>query len=198
MTPDRSGDNNSQLPYIIESARRGEQGEVFTLEMEGVKAVMAWFDEERHFFGAYWPDLSQLPTDFFTKAQAVVDRLAHLPDIPAGKGNSGTIQYAFEDDDPDRWETRRLDIDSFSPIEEWDTRKVVFARYNTPLADFSVEQWGLNGSLVGAFLTHVDRTDELAQFIVDNCGSPITLEAVRELLDKAAKSAQTNLFQLTR
>ena len=198
MTPDRSGNNNSQLSYVIESARRGEKVEVFTLEVEGVKAVMAWFDEERHIFGAYWPDLSQSPTDFFTSAQALVDSLAQLPEMSAGKDHSGFIEYAFEDDRDERTEPRRLDMESFSPIEGWDKQKVVFARFNTPLADFSVEEGGLNGSQVGAFLTHVGKTEEFAKFIVSNSGNPVTTQAVKELLDKAAEPAQTNLFQLTR
>ena len=197
MTPDRTGNNQSPLPYIIESARKGEDVEVFTLEVEGKKAVMAWFDKERHIFGAYWPDLSQSPVDFFTKAQALVDRLGQLPDIPAGIGYSGFIIYAFEDEDSNRHKPRRVDMQSFSPPEEWDTRRVVFARYNTPLAHFSVEEMG-DGRLGGEFITHVGKTEEFSQFVVDNNGNPLTLGAVSELLDKAAKSAQTNLFQLTR
>ena len=197
MTPDRTGDNRSSLPYIIESTKRGENVEVFTLEVEGKKAVMAWFDKERHIFGAYWPELSQSPTDFFTKAQDLVDRLGQLPGIPDGIGYSGFIIYAFKDENPDRHEPRRIDMQSFSPPEEWDTRRVVFARYNSPLAHFSVEEIGDN-RLGGAFITHVCKTKEFAQFVVDSNGNPLTVEAVQELLDKASEPAHTSLFQSTR
>ena len=88
-------------------------------------------------------------------------------------------------------------MQSFSPREEWDTRRVVFARYNSPLAHFSVEDMR-DGRLGGAFVTHVGKTEEFAEFVVDNNSNPLTVEAVQELLDKVSQPAQTSLFQSNR
>ena len=55
-----------------------------------------------------------------------------------------------------------------------------------------------DGHLGGAFITHVGKTEEFAQFVVDNNGNPLTVEAVQELLDKASEPAHTSLFQSTR
>jgi len=148
----------------------------WTLEVDGSPAVVAWLNHPKDFFGAYWMRLSTSPNVYFSRAQDLIDRLRHSPEVRPNQRTSIKLEYMVEDDQA----PREREIDSFSPVEELDSETLMGANLYTPFGDFGVEK--NNGELLGAFTTHLDQYEALGQLIIDNSKDNPPIEEVQELL----------------
>lgn len=158
---------------------------IYKIERDGNNIVEVRNYEEHYVI--YWNNSSITPNQFFSAAQEFVNNIKDKAQPLAKKAFKG-LDYGLNDNP-----LVELDIEIFSPQEELEQKGLIFARFNTPYADFGWEAErpdGKEGTEIW-LITHVNLPEEFTEFVVRNSEEEIPKEMLNDVLVNVGSSVAT-------